>query len=661
MNKPLHQLSRRSFIKCTAGGLAALGAMGCPAVGRSRGATRSVIVLGIDGMDPGLLEKYLSEGRMPNARKLIDRGCFSPLQTSNPPQSPTAWSNFISGTNPGGHGIYDFIARDPATLTPYFSGSRMEGVAPNVTIGGYRIPLTKRKLLNLRRGPTFWNDLEKHGVDCTLLRVPCNFPPVSSRAKTLSGLGTPDVHGSYGMFTFYTDKPDAVSRDVPGGRIESVQMTDHRIAARILGPVNSLSVEGENVDVPFEINVDPQQSAVDIAVQGKRFILREREWSDWIPVEFPMLPHLASMRGICKFYLQKARGDFSLYMTPVNIDPVNPSMPISTPGGYASELAAEMGRFYTQGMPEDTHVLSAGVFGDGEYRDLASRVLADELKLFEHEFNKFREGFFYHYFSTLDLNSHMFWRTLDTGHPLYTEKLAREQGDYMPSLYAKMDGLIGKAMERMDERTLLLVVSDHGFASFRRQFNLNTWLSQNGFATLSRGGGGAGFLSGIDWGRTQAYGLGINSLYLNLRGREAEGCVSAADKNAVIDRLIPMLKAVRDPKDGMPVISNVYRPSEIYSGPYVDAAPDLLVCYHLNYRASWDTILGGFPPDVILDNTNVWSGDHTMDAAFLPGVLMSNRPLTAPQPSLQDMAPSILSVFGAPRPEEMTGRNVFSA
>lgn len=653
-------MGRRPFLKCAAGGLAALATAGCPAVRRSRGGTRSVIVLGIDGMDPGLLEKYMREGLMPNARKLIDRGSFSLLRTSNPPQSPTAWSSFISGTNPGGHGIYDFIARDPKTLMPYFSGSRMEGVAPNVTIGGYRIPLSKRKLVNLRQGPTFWNDLEEHGVDCTLLRVPCNFPPTPGKASTLSGLGTPDVHGSYGIFAFYTDKAGATCRDVPGGRLEAVQVISHRVSARIPGPANSLSVAGENVDVPFDVDVDPEQPVVSITIQGRRLILREREWSDWVPLEFPLLPHLASARGICKFFLKKARADFELYVTPINIDPVAPSMPISTPGGYAKQLASELGRFYTQGMPEDTHALSAGVFGDGEYRDQATRVLADELKMFEHEFNKFREGFFFQYFSTLDLNSHMFWRTLDPGHPLYSAELAREQGDYIPSLYAKMDKLIGMALERVDEKTLLLVISDHGFASFRRQFNLNSWLAGNGFAALSPGGG-AGFLSGVEWGRTQAYGLGINSLYLNLKGREAEGCVPAEEQNAVIDQLVARLKAVRDPKDGAPVISNVYRPQEIYSGPCVGSAPDLIVGYHLNYRASWDTILGGFPAEVLLDNTMPWSGDHTMDSIFLPGVFLSNRPLGVQQPSLEDMAPSILGVFGAPVPKAMTGRDVFRA
>lgn len=654
--------SRRTFLRLSAAGLATLATTGFPSVSIPRRKTRSVIVLGIDAMDPTLLKQYMAEGRMPNARKLIEQGTFALMGTSDPPQSPTAWSNFISGTNPGGHGIYDFIARDPATLTPYFSGTRLDSPTHTVPIGKYRIPVSGRKIVNLRGGPTFWNNLEEHGVDCTLLRIPVNFPPIPSKAKTLSGLGTPDIHGSYGTFTFYTDKQTEATRDVHGGHFEKVQVRDHRVSTRVIGPENSMKAGHEDVDVPLEVFVDPVNPVARISVQGNEFILQEGEWSDWITLEFPMLPHLASVTGICRFFLKKARNDFALYMTPVNIDPANPSLPVSTPASYSSQLASALGKFYTQGFPEDTHALSAGVFDDNDYRHHALQTLDAELKIFEYEFSRFQEGFFFFYFSTIDLNSHMFWRTVDAKHPLFTPDLARKQGDFLPSLYKKMDDVIGTAMKRVDEQTMLIAMSDHGFLSFRRQFNLNSWLLENGFASMSRGASrGGGYFNGVDWKNTRAYGLGINSLYLNLQGREPEGRVSPTEKTAVLNDLVARLKAVRDPQDGAPVIANAYQPSEIYSGPHVNTAPDLLIGYHANYRASWDTILGGFPVDLFLDNTNPWSGDHCMDSNFLPGVFLSNRKMPVNQVALEDMAPSILDAFGVPAPGEMTGKNVFNA
>ena len=660
MSRLSQQYNRREILRLSAAGLAALNTTGCSPARRSGPGIRSVIVLGIDAMDPTLLKKYMAEGRMPNARKLIEQGSLALMGTSNPPQSPTAWSNFSSGTNPGGHGIYDFIARDPKTLTPYFSGTRLDNPTRTVSIGGYQIPLSAGKVTNLRGGPTFWNNLEEQGVDCTLLRIPINFPPVASKAKTLSGMGTPDIHGSYGTFTFYTDKPAETNRNVHGGHIERVEIHEHQVSTRVLGPENSMAEGHPRVDVPLEVFIDPANPAVRILVQGYDFILKEGEWSDWLTLDFPLLRPLASVTGICRLFLKKVRDDFGLYMTPVNIDPANPSLPISTPGNYASELAAELGKFYTQGFPEDTHALSAGVFDDNDYRHQALQTLEAELKIFEHEFSRFQQGFFFFYFSTIDLNSHMFWRTVDPRHPLYTPELARKQGDFLPSLYEKMDAVIGTAMKRVDERTLLIAMSDHGFLSFRRQFNLNSWLLENGFATLTadapRGGG---FFTGVDWKNTRAYGLGINSLYLNLQGREPDGRVAPQDKAALLTELATRLKAVRDPQNGAAVICNVYQAAEIYSGPYVDAAPDLLIGYNVNYRASWDTILGGFPEGLVLDNTNPWSGDHCMDSTLLPGVFLSNRAIRVQQPGLEDMAPSILEAFGVPVPKEMTGRNVF--
>lgn len=659
MSKSGHY-SRRDFIKLTGAGLAA-GVVGFPAIVRAQPMTRNVIVLGIDGMDPHLLLAYMAKGLMPNAKRLIDAGSFARLRTSNPPQSPVAWSSFISGTNPGGHGIYDFIARDPVTRLPYFSTSNIEGEPETMRVGRWKIPISGRKMVNLRRGPTFWNDLQKDGIDCTVLKIPANFPPTESSAKTLSGLGTPDIHGSYGIFTFYTDKGGELTRDVPGGHIEHVEMREHAVDCVLPGPLNTLAVQEKSVDIPFKVFIDPENPVVRISIQGTELVLQEGELSNWVSLDFSMMPHVVTAHGICRFFLKKARNDFELYVSPVNIDPSDPFLPISTPDSYAGKLTKRLGLFYTQGMAEDTSALMAKVLDDDEYRQQAGVVLEEDMRLFEHELSRFSGGFFFFYFSTLDLNSHAFWRTLDTGHPLYTEELARKHGDFLPWLYGQMDKAIGRVIQRMDDRTLVMVMSDHGFASFRRQFNLNSWLMDNSYASPkdARQRGNSGFFGNTDWHGTKAYGLGINSLYLNIVGREEDGVVRpGTEAEQLSEDLIAGLKAVRDPDTGDRVISNVFRPSDIYSGPHVGLAPDLIVGYNRNYRASWDTILGKYTKDVISDNTDPWSGDHVLDAALVPGVLLCNRKIKVKKPGLEDLAPTILSEYGVPIPVGMTGKRL---
>jgi predicted AlkP superfamily phosphohydrolase/phosphomutase len=656
-------LSRRAFLGAV-GAATALG--GCGRSARRAPAPRAadrVIVLGVDGFDPNLLERLMGEERMPHCQRLIATGSFQRLRTSDPPQSPVAWSNFISGTNPGGHGIFDFIARDPQTMTPYHATAKTEQAATQLPLGKWQIPLSSGRLNNLRKGPTFWTNLEAHGIPCMVLRVPANFPPTAGEAVALSGMGTPDLLGGYGTFTYLTDDPAVRAGDVPGGRIVRVAVRDHTIEGALLGPANSFTAEGEQTDIPLTVDLDPDRPLARIAIQDQTFVLAEGDWSDWIAVRFSLLPYLADAAGICRFYLKRAKGGFALYVSPVNIDPAHPALPISTPPDYSRRLVRELGYFYTQGMAEDTKALSAGVLSNSEYRQQATFVLEERMQFFKHELQRFERGFFFHYFSTLDLSSHVFWRTLDPQHPLYSPQLAAEQGDFIPLLYRQVDDAIGDALKTADERTLLLVMSDHGFTSFRRQFNLNSWLMDAGYVRpkVSRVQSVNSFFADVDWKRTRAYGLGINSLYLNLRGRELHGTVSpGSDADDLCRELAERLVAVRDPQTGEAVIAHVHRARDIYSGPYATEGPDLIVAYNNHYRASWDTILGGFPREIVLDNTDAWSGDHCVASQFVPGVLLSNRPVRAQAPGLEDLAPTILAEFGVPVPAEMTGKNLFA-
>ncbi len=659
-------ITRREALKVLGGATVAAGLGGVGAVGRALASTssRNVMVLGIDGMDPHLLKMFLRQGKMPNTQRLIAMGGFSPLITSIPPQSPVAWANFITGMNPGGHGIFDFIHRDPATFIPYLSTSKTTPPSKTVCLGNWVVPLSSGKVELLRKGTAFWNVLEDHGIDCTVFKVPSNFPPEASKARTLSGMGTPDILGTYGTFSYFTEEPlDKAKKDMGGGKAFPIAVKGNKVEAALVGPRNAFRKEQPKSTVPFTVWLDPTNPVAKVEVQGRELILQEGEWSDWVEVKFEMVPYVEQVSGICRMYFKAARPYFKLYVSPININPADPAMPISTPSDYARTVANEVGYFYTQGMPEDTKALSNDVLTDSEYLQQAEFVLNERLRLYDYELSRFRGGFFFFYFSSLDLNSHMFWRTLDPHHPLFRADLAKEFGWFIPSIYQQMDTVIGKAMKRMDDRTTLMVMSDHGFVSFRRGFNLNTWLLNNGYAELidPLSQEETEFFDNVDWRGTRAYGLGINSLYLNVRGRERMGIVSpGAEAESLIDELAQRLTGVRDPLTGEQVITRAYRPSEVYTGPYVAVAPDLILGYNRRYRSSWDTILGKYPREEFVDNDDKWSGDHCMAHVFLPGVFLSSKKFEAERnPALYDLAPSILGEFGIAKPGNMVGQSVW--
>jgi predicted AlkP superfamily phosphohydrolase/phosphomutase len=408
--------------------------------------------------------------------------------------------------------------------------------------------------------------------------------------------------------------------------------------------------------------VDPLEPVARVSFQNQQFVLKEGEWSEWVPVEFQLMPFIGNVKGICRFFLKQAHPRFQLYVSPINIDPENPALPISTPSSYSRDLAKEIGEYHTQGIAEDTKALSDGILDDKEYLEQARTVLAEHRRAFDAEFPKFRQGLFFFYFSSLDLNGHMMWRLTDPKHPAYDPMLAAQYGNALEEFYQQIDQVLGEVLQRIDGDTTLLVLSDHGFAPYRRSFNLNTWLLNNGYITLEAGStpdANEPFAE-VDWSRTRAYGLGLNGLYLNLRGREREGIVEpGGPADALLREIQQKLLEIRDPKDSSQVITRVDLAGEAYQGPYARSGPDALVGYNRGYRAGWKTILGAFPPEVLEDNTNAWSGDHCMDYTQVPGVLLSNRKIDAQNPALTDIAPTILAEFGIAKTKDMMGQSVF--
>jgi predicted AlkP superfamily phosphohydrolase/phosphomutase len=623
-----------------------------------------VIVLGIDGLDPQLLHQYMHDGRMPNFQRLERDGSFRELRTSIPPQSPVAWSNVITGMNPGGHGIFDFIQRDPKTMLPEFSMARVEPPAHTLSLGNWVIPLSSGKASLLRWGKAFWQILDEHGVPATVLHIPANFPPAESRSRTLAGMGTPDMQGTYGIFSFYTDDPLDCEGERSGGHVYPVEVQDHRVSAKLFGPPNTFRKGAPQVGVDFTVWVDPKQPVAKIVIQDQEILLREGEWSNWVQLKFSLIPWLESATGICRMYMKQLAPFFKLYISPVNLDPSQPALPLSTPASYAKDLWKQVGFYYTQGIAEDTKALSDQVLTDGEYLEQARLVLAEQLRLFDVELARLQAGLLFVYFSSLDQNAHMFWRMFNQKSPAYNPEVAAKYSGTLEWFYEQMDQMLGKALAKVDGNTTLIVMSDHGFAPYDRSFNLNTWLLDNGYIALKpeRTTRPRDLFTDVDWPRTRAYGLGLNGLYLNLRGRERWGTVApGAEAEALQNEIRDKLLAVRDPVTGLAPITRVDKAEDVYSGDRVRDAPDLVVGYNRGYRAGWATDLGEFTIEVLEPNREPWSGDHCIDYTLVPGVLLSNKRIAMQTPALTDIAPTLLAEYGIAKPKNMVGQSVFKA
>ncbi len=621
---------------------------------------RNVIVLGLDGLDANLTERWMAAGLLPNLRRLQDQGSYRRLTSSIPPQSPVAWASFITGTNPGRHKIFDFIARDPKTYFPYLSIARTSAAHRTLSVGKWEMPLSGAKVECLRQGPAFWEGLAQQGMPCAIYRMPTNFPTGASGAQELAGLGAPDLRGSYGEFSYYTDLLPENADQVSGGRVTQVSVLDGHVRATLTGPANTLQEKSPDTKLDFDVWLDAAHKVAKIVVQGQEVLLKEGEWSPWVPLQFELVPHLKGVAGMCLFYLRQVSPHFQLYVSPVNVDPLNPALPVTSPVDFGRQLAERFGRFYTVGFPEDVKALRHGIFDDAEYLHQSGLTVAEARRMYARALHEHDRGLLFYYFSVTDRTQHMFWRTMDPQHPAYQAKLARDFGPAILDVYREADQLVGQALAAAGRDTTLLVMSDHGFCPYYRSFNLNAWLAQHGYlAGLQPWQGKLDIFSHADWANTSAYGVGFNALYLNLRGREVGGSVDASQRDLLLRRLTRELREIRDPKTSARVIENVYPTDAVYPGGDLSPdLPDLIVGYARGYRCSDDSVLGDVTEQLLEDNTDKWSGDHCADRSLVPGVLFANKPLRAPAPTLPDVTATVLAELGAPSLPHLEGKSV---
>jgi len=608
---------------------------------------KKVIIIGIDAMDPGITGKLMRKGRLPNLSYLKTNGSYSRLATTNPAESVVAWSSFSTGLNAGDHGIFDFIMRDPDTYLPYLSLNEVYNDKGRV------------KVRLRRKGKPFWELLSEYNIPSFIYFCPNTFPPQPLSGKMISGMGVPDITGTMGRFSFYTTKTLSEEDKDSRGRVAPVVFENNVINSEIYGPkVASGGGKTRESRIPFRIITRPGKKEAILEFQGNKVLLKEKAWSDWLRLSFNITP-FKKVRGIVKCYLKSIFPELELYMSPVNFDPQKPLFPISYPKNYSAKLAKKTGLFYTQGMPHDTWALTEGRLDEETFLEHVDEILKENESILNEGLKDFKGGVFFYYFEVLDVIQHMFWRYLDTAHPLYERNSPYRDTVY--KYYEKMDKIVGSILKKMDKDTLLIILSDHGFNSFRKAVNLNRWLLENGYLFLNDGKSeGNAFFEDIDWLRTKAYSLGFGGIYLNMIGREYYGAVSEDEAEKLKRDIASGLEAERDPQSGEKFVNKVYFGDDIFSGAYKNDGPDLFVGFSAGYRASWQTALGGAPAVLIEDNKKKWTGDHLMDPDLVPGAIWLNRKVELKRPSIIDIAPTVLGQFGISQPEEMRGKGLLN-
>lgn len=632
---------------------------------------KRVVVLGFDGMDYQLTRQWIDEGKLPHLAQLAGQGTFRPLKTTNPPLSPVAWSTFITGMDPGGHGVFDFLRRDPRQVRQGFlPGDAATAVISESHRGTWTVPWTDYALppsqhhVLLRQGVSFWQLLEAAGVPTVTYKMPASFPADAETGRVLAGMGVPDITGTYGSFTYLTTRPQELPEDVSGGQVLEAVLEEGVVRIRegerlvlpgLRGPANLFraSPEARSTRVTFEAYVDQEARTGVIVLQDQPVVLKEGEWSQWLEVEFELLPLLSSVHGTVRFYLQEAAPGFRLYATPVHLAAGSEGL---ASNDFDLELAQALGHFHTKGMPQETGAYTQGILSAEAYIAHSRLMHEETLDALNLLMTDHQQGLLFIYFSTLDLDSHVLWEHHDAEHPAHDPTLAQKHGQHILGLYQEMDRIVGQTLEGLNPTDELYVVSDHGFVPLRREFNLTTWLREEGYLVYQDGFDprDSEFFEGVDWGRTRAYGVGFNGLYINRRGREAHGPVTVRQYEPLVKEIQRKLMTLRD-RDQR-VFEHVYRPEDIYNGEHLEHAPDLILAYRPPFGPADDSVLGTPAPHNLADRLHGFTGHHTTDASFVPGVLLSTRRFGTLRPRLEDVTATLLQEFEVTPPAAMTGQ-----
>jgi len=576
------------------------------------------------------------------------------------------------------------------------------GLAAYVAAGTY-LPAEVPDAINNRKGRTLWQLAGEAGYQVQVIRVPATFPADRiENGHLISGLGVPDMRGRVGTPAYYTSDPAFDPGDNEFS-LELIRLSARRgrVTTRIVGPYNksfcdyaidrrlaSIADPGQRVrerrtmerelkhrgvacriDLPLALAIT--DSTCTVSTPGMSRVLHVGEWSDWFILDFPVnvvVDRFQPVRGMARFKLLALEPEVELYLSPINFHPDCHPVAFSWPPDHSEAIRKRFGLYKTLGWALDTWSLPSGVGDETLYLEDMRFTVDKYEEIMEGLLGDGTDDLYIQIFFFTDRIGHLFWQFLDEGHPLYDPVKARRYGPEVLGAYRRMDAIVGKARRLAGDDAVVIVLSDHGFSSFRRGVNYNTWLVRNGFMKLKSEGENPATLeklfdtrdlfAGVDWSRTKAYALGLGSIYINLAGRERDGVVQpGAEYEGVCRDIQEGLEGLIDPLTGAHPVTRVWTRDEMYTGYDPDLIPDLRAGNNLNYRVSWQTTLGGVPPDLIEDNLRAWSGDHcSNDPDLVPGILFINRKLDNPHPGIMDIMPTVLTLMGIEVPPEIDGK-----
>jgi len=566
------------------------------------------LIVGLDAFDPNFFEQLVERGLVPNLARYVDGGKYARFAVTNPPQSEVSWTSIATGLDPGGHGIFDFVHRDPKTYTPFVS------LLPTKSgLGGVQFvpPFSAR---------TIFEQVVRQGYPATSLWWPATFParPISP-VCTLPGLGTPDIFGKLGVGTLFTNNIDLKNANWKTNVRELQSSQKGNFRGTLKGPIRKKRWGAEEIVLPLDLEIIDDINARMI-VGGKVVDLILGEWSSIIELSFKIGPFI-KVGALTRAILTHSQGEVRVYFLPLQLHPLNSPWPYATPPNFVKSTWKDCGPFLTIGWPQDTTGLEDGCISDEQFLKLCESICERRERILMYHLKHFQEGLLSSVFDSLDRVQHMFWR---------------DRKDVIEKWYIQLDARVGRIeayfKNRGSKLPRIIIVSDHGFTDFDYKVHLNRWLIDNGYL-FSRETQDSGVLTEIDWTRSRVYAIGLNSLYLNLAGREGQGIVTVDQIEALLNQLRSDLLAWRAP-DGKTIVQNVYFRSEVFSGSLIEYGPDLLVGFSPGYRASQQTGVGAWEKTAIEPNRDHWGADHCIDAKSVPGVLFSSDGLSNfPNPS----------------------------
>ncbi len=685
-----------------------------------------LIILGFDGADADLSRQWMDEGKLPNLAKLRTEGTFAPLRSTIPSQTPVSWSTFSTGLSPGRHGIFDFLKRNPEDYKPGFAAAE-EGTEPFLwgaktpwiagLVGALALALIFFLLLKLFRmrtpvaaavagvlallaggglgmaadrllpkerpiaishqqGETFWSILGKQGKRVRVVRVPVTFPPKSyENGELLAGLGTPDISGRIGKPFYFTSELFFQPKGGGDFSVEVVELVDNKgiIETEIVGPENKLfPKQSDYITIPMTLTVPESKDSLRIQVSGNEVTLKPGEWSDWVGITFPF-NSLIKLKGIGKFRLLSIEPEVRLYLSPIQFDPKNlpPGFDITAPADWIHDLTGQHGQFKTMGWMIDTWSLTNGTVDEQVFLEDVRQTTDKEREILDGFLAKPGDwDVLVHYMEFTDRVQHMMYRYFDPKHPLYTPEGNAKWGGSILQSYQEMDRIVGDVMQKMPQGTRLMVVSDHGFASFRRGMNYNTWLAKNGYMKLTGEEAGrknledlfdqGDFFTNVDWSQTRAYALGLGQIYINLQGREKQGIVKpGAEYQQLVAEIKQKLEAFVDEETGEKPVAHVFTRDEAYGTYDPELIPDMIPSNSEGYRVGWQDSLGGIAKTIVEPNLEIWSGDHcSVYPPLVEGILFSNLKLNAQGAYMGDVMPTILALYKVQPPTKLDGRSL---